>query len=117
IEDEFMAVTSQDFLSDATEEVTLERLCKEPLLLPVSSLASRQALDNAARARGLMLVSKYESAHQGTLVSMAEARLGVAVLRRSVAYASVRSAIRMLKIVEPTVSRSVGIIRIRGQEL
>ena len=117
IEDDFLAITTQDFLPQATSTVSLEELATVPLLLPAATTASRQILEDAARARGLRLIPKHESAHQGTLVPMAEAGLGVAVLRRSVAYANLKLAMRALQIVNPVISRSVGIIKIRGQML
>jgi DNA-binding transcriptional LysR family regulator len=115
IEDEFLAIAPPDFLPDATSTVSLATLATVPVLLPAASTASRQMLEDAARTQGVKLVPKHECVHQGTLVSMAEAGLGVGVLRRSIAYSNAKRAMRALRIVDPVISRSVGIIKIRGQ--
>jgi DNA-binding transcriptional LysR family regulator len=117
IEDDYLAITSQDFLPGATSTVSFEELSTVPILLAAAPSVNRQVLEETARKQGVRLTPKYECMDRNTLVSMAEAGLGVAILPRLVACSHLKLAMRTLRIVDPAISRSVGIIRIRGQAL
>lgn len=117
LDDPLMALVPRAFLANARKTISLQDLVAMPLLLHSTGTAMRQLLEDALQARQLKLESKYQCMQMQTLVAMAGAGLGAAILPRSVlSGAQVREA-QALRIVEPTMSRQVAIITVRGREL
>lgn len=65
--------------------LSLDQLSRLPLILLDESTALRQQLNAVASGKGVVLSARYEFSQGQTLVRMAEAGLGVAVLPRSIA--------------------------------
>lgn len=74
------ALVPDKFMPKAKGAITLSQLCKMPLLLLNPATALRTSLDKAAQKLGLTLQTKYQFSQAQTLVSMANAGLGVAIL-------------------------------------
>lgn len=74
------ALVPHKFMAKANESITLSELCQLPLLLLSPATALRASLDKAAQQLGLTLQTKYQFSQAQTLVSMANAGLGVAIL-------------------------------------
>ena len=64
--------------------ITVQALAEQPLLLLNSASALRSTLENAFAEVGVELAAKYEFSQAQTLISMAKAGLGVAILPESV---------------------------------
>ncbi|MBB5214870.1 LysR family transcriptional regulator [Parapusillimonas granuli] len=74
------ALVPGKFMSAAGGSITLSQLCEMPLLLLSPATALRATLDDAAQRLGLTLQTKYQFSQAQTLVSMANAGLGAAIL-------------------------------------
>jgi DNA-binding transcriptional LysR family regulator len=80
------------------------------------SVLLQQTLERAAREHGLRLVSHAEVRHVQTAVAMARAGLGAAIVPR-LALPDDLADLRIARIIDPPVSRAVGIITRRGKPL
>lgn len=117
LDDPLMALVPRRFLADGQACITLESLARLPMLLLSLATAMRQKLEEALRAHALKLETKYEASQVQTLVAMAEAGLGVAILPRSVIRTSRSRAVRALPIVDPVLVRQIALITMRGRTL
>ncbi len=80
LDDPFMALMHRSLAPRGRDSITLKALASMPLLLQSSALLTRQLLDDAERKSGLKLTSKYECQQVQTLVAMAQAGLGAAIV-------------------------------------
>ena len=109
--DDFVALLPAGHPAAAKSSITLRELVKMPLL----SLGSSQFhvhLLQMLQQEGLAPELNYEFTHVSTLVAMAEVGLGVGIMPK-VAVPR-HDALRVLKIVRPSMSRTIGIVTIRG---
>ncbi|MGX9936559.1 LysR family transcriptional regulator [Advenella kashmirensis] len=97
--------------------ISLKELVTMPLMLSTSSTAMRHILDVAMSSHGLTLSSRFQFIQAQTLIAMAEAGLGVAVLPTSSLLSAKSRSTRILPIVDPTIERSIAVIKLRNQEL
>ena len=111
IVDDFVALLPAGHPAAVKSSITLRELVKMPLL----SLGTSQFhlhLLKVLRQEGLAPELNYEFTHVSTLVAMAEVGLGVGIMPK-VAVPR-HDALRVLKIVRPSMSRTIGIVTIRG---
>ena len=113
--DEYCALLPKGIDDRGRSEIALSELSGMPLLKLSSSTAFRDHLDEALRLNGLPTETNYEFMHVHTLVAMAEAGLGVALLPR-VAIPHTTS-LKIVRVASPALSRTIAIITIRGHTL
>lgn len=120
LRDEFVALVPHRFLRTPLSTVTLTELCRMPILLLTKAAAFRATLDAALRSRGLTIPTRYEVVQPQTLIAMAIAGLGVAILPK-VAVPELpkgsRADVHILRVVDPVITREIGIVTLRGQGL
>lgn len=113
--DEYCAMLPKGYQDGGRSGISLKELSKMPLLKLSSSTAFREHLDEALRANGLPVETNYEFMHVHTLVAMAEAGLGVALLPRIAIPA--KTSLKVVRVSSPVLTRTVSIVTIRGHSL
>lgn len=97
------------------QAMTLAQLAKDaPLLMLSNATAFREHVDRAVQASGMPIATNYEFTQVSTLVAMAQAGLGTALLPRIAIPA--RSKLKVVSL-RPALSRTVAILTIRGHRL
>ena len=86
-EDRMVLITpvNEHFRQLAAQGVTVEDICREPMLLREKGSGTREVFDRVMEAAGLAVVPLWESVSNTALLQAAGAGLGVAVLSRQVA--------------------------------
>ncbi|MCT8180057.1 LysR family transcriptional regulator [Variovorax sp. CY25R-8] len=113
--DDYCAMLPRGYQDNGRASISLRELSKLPLLKLSSSTAFRDHVDNALKANGLSHESNYEFMQVTTLIAMAEAGLGIALLPR-VALPR-RTPLKVVRIIGPALSRTIAIVTIRGHSL
>ncbi|WP_422099468.1 LysR substrate-binding domain-containing protein [Variovorax sp.] len=113
--DDYCAMLPRGYQDNGRASISLRELSKLPLLKLSSSTAFRDHVDNALKANGLSHDSNYEFTQVTTLVAMAEAGLGIALLPR-VALPR-RTPLKVVRIIGPALSRTIAVVTIRGHSL
>lgn len=109
-------VPARDLAPDATR-IAFAELARLPLLMYATSAALRAQLEGEFAARGLHADIRCETLHAGTLVALARAGLGTAILPKVSVPARLGRTLRAVPIVEPRFERSLGLVTLRGQSL
>lgn len=117
LEDALSAVVPAKLAPPQRKTVTIPELAGMPLLLLNPASALRKLLDDAFDSFGIELRSKYEASQAQTLISMASAGLGAAILPETVLPPEADARYRILKIVEPALFRQVALITRKGHTL
>lgn len=78
---------------------------------------NRALIDNALARHGLQLNWSYEVAHLSGSLGLVEAGLGIAVLPKLATPAAGHPIIHTVRLIEPEVSRTIGIVRRHGATL
>ena len=113
--DEYCAMLPKGYQDKGRAGISLRELCTLPLLMLSDASTFRGHLEKALSANGLEAKSNYEFAHVNTLIAMAEAGLGVALLPRiSVPR---KTPLKVVRVVNPSLSRTISISTIRGHTL
>ncbi len=97
--------------------ITLADLSALPLLHFHTTTLTGAMLESEAAARGIVLNVRYRCIQAETLVAMAEAGIGAAILTQSVVRFAQPNHSRVYRIVEPELVHRYGIVRKRGKEL
>jgi DNA-binding transcriptional LysR family regulator len=97
--------------------IRLAELVKMPLLLLNPATALRVQIEEAIRARGLQISANYQFTQTQTIIAAASAGLGAAILPKIALPAQPEPELQMLRIIEPTMTREIAIITLRGQTL
>ena len=113
--DEYCALLPKGYQDGGRSGISLKELSKMPLLKLSRSTAFREHLDEVLRANGLPVETNYEFVHVHTIVAMAEAGLGVALLPR-IAIPS-RTSLKVVRVSNPVLTRTISIVTIRGHTL
>jgi DNA-binding transcriptional LysR family regulator len=104
--------------SDSGQEtIPLAALCQLPTLVLAGSAALHGMLDKAQKAAGISLNIKYEVQQVQTLIAMAAAGLGAAILPHVAIPSEPDSRVRAVLIVDPPMVRELCVITLRGQVL
>lgn len=117
MEDPLFALVPKRFISTAKRSISLATLTNMPLLLLSPATALRGMLEEALKERNLSFSTRYQFTQAQTLISMASAGLGAAILPRVALPARVDSSTHVLRIINPQLMRHVSIITMRGQKL
>lgn len=113
--DEYCALLPKGYQDGGRSGISLRELSKMPLLKLSSSTTFREHLDESLRANGLPVETNYEFVHVHTLVAMAEAGLGVALLPR-IAIPQ-KTSLKVVRVSSPVLTRTVAIVTIKGHSL
>ncbi|MBA2965533.1 MULTISPECIES: LysR substrate-binding domain-containing protein [Ramlibacter] len=114
-EDEYRALLPRSYRDRGRTGISLRELARLPLLTLSDATLFRGHLDDALRGQGLVVQSNYEFTSVATLVAMAEAGLGVAMLP-AVAVPR-RTPLKAVRILAPVLSRTIAVVTIRGFSL
>ncbi|MCB4771499.1 LysR family transcriptional regulator [Ancylobacter sp. Lp-2] len=96
--------------------VTLEELVRVPLILSSPATAIRDCIEVALRARGLSVASRFQFMKSQTIVAMAEAGLGAAILPASSLIRAQSPTARIVRI-EPAIRRKMALITLPDTKL
>lgn len=112
------AIVPISLVDSRCSEITLKEVAELPLLLSTSATAMRSILEDAASRLGIELNSHYQFIQMQTIIAMAKAGLGAAILPSTlVTEISDQETIRVLRIAEPFLERRMAIITRRDQTL
>lgn len=117
LEDPLYALVPRRFITTSRDTIALATLTNMPLLLLNHATALREALDSTLAERNLVFTTRYEFTQAQTLISMASAGLGAAILPRVVLPPVIDPSTYALRIVSPAMSREMALITVRGQSL
>ena len=113
--DEYCAMLPKGYQDKGRDGISLRELCTLPLLMLSDASTFRGHLEKVLSANGLEAKSNYEFAHVNTLIAMAEAGLGVALLPR-IAIPR-KTPLKVVRVVKPGLSRTISVSTIRGHTL
>ena len=117
LDDPFYALVPKRFISTNKSTITLSTLANMPMLVLNTATALRGMLDATLKERNLTINNRYEFTQAQTLISMATAGLGAAILPKVALPAKLSSSVYSLRIVNPSLVRQVAVITLRGQSL
>lgn len=111
------ALVPHHFLDRPRDSITLTELSQLPMLVQTRETAVRRLLDDAMQNLGLEVPTRYQFIQSETVIAMAEAGLGVAVQPASRLKSASLKATAVLKLTEPSITRSMALITLRKQKL
>ena len=117
LEEALYALVPKRFITTSKDTITLATLTNMPLLVLSPATALRNLLEATMRERNLSLSTRYEFSQAQTLISMASAGLGAAILPKVVLPPVIDERTQALRIVSPVMMRKVALITLRGQSL
>lgn len=97
--------------------MTWEELVKHDLVTVSRSSGNRMLLDRAQAGLPALACSLYETEHITTAIGLVEAGLGVAVVPSTSMPPATHPVLVSIPLVNPVVTRQLGIIRKRGRAL
>ena len=115
--DELVALVPRSLLDGDSKTISLKALAALPLLVLEQGTALRTIVEEAMAAQGLRLTTRFQFMHSQTLIAMASAGLGAAILPSTALPASLAPGVRKLRIVRPALVRRMAIITLPGHAL
>lgn len=117
LHDPLYALVPKRFVTTSKDTIALATLTNMPLLVLNPATALRGVLEATMRERNLAISTRYEFAQAQTLISMASAGLGAAILPKIVLPPVIDERTHALRVVRPAITRTVALITLRGQSL
>ncbi|TYL72009.1 LysR family transcriptional regulator [Bradyrhizobium cytisi] len=117
VEDPFVLACRHDHPLASRKQVSWSEIVPHRVITVGRNSGNRALIDNAMARHGLQLNWTYEVAHLSGSLGLVEAGLGVAVLPRLATPAPGHPIIHTIRLIEPEVSRTIGIVRRRGATL
>ncbi|MDN8615648.1 LysR family transcriptional regulator [Variovorax ginsengisoli] len=117
LDDPFYALVPKRFISTSKSTIALSTLAGMPMLVLNTATALRGMLEATLKERNLTISNRYEFTQAQTLISMATAGLGAAILPKVALPAKLGPSVYSLRIVKPPLLRQVAVITLRGQAL
>lgn len=117
LKEPFVAACRRDHPLAGKRKVTWAELAQHDFMTVDKSSGNRLLLDLALADATARPAWCYEARHVSTLLGLVEAGLGVAVVPRLAMPTGRHATLAMVKLVEPTVDRTVGLIRRSGRAL
>lgn len=111
------ALVPWTFYSKLTKRISLDDLAKLPLLLSSTATAVRSVIDSKMLERSLTPQVRFQFIQATTIIAMAEAGIGAAILPASSLTKATSPSARILEIVKPTIQRKMALITLPGQTL
>ncbi|HTW48624.1 MAG TPA: LysR family transcriptional regulator [Acidobacteriaceae bacterium] len=115
--DPFVLACRHDHALAHRSQVAWKELSGQRVIIVGRTSGNRALIDNALAQRGEQLNWTYEVAHLSGALGLVESGLGVAVLPRLATPAEGHQIIRTVRLTEPEVTRTIGIVRRRGAAL
>ncbi len=112
--DPFVLTCRHDHPLAARQEVAWKELAAHRVITVGRTSGNRVLIDNALSQRGLGLNWSYEVTHLSGSLGLVEAGLGVAVLPKLATPATAHPIIQTVPLVEPEVTRTIGVVRRHG---
>lgn len=122
---EFRAIYSEEYrlavrddhpLADA-ETVSWEQIANERFISVAKTSGNRTLMDNALGKLAKRPVAFHEAKHVAGALGLVEAGLGIAAIPALALPASAHPRVRSLRLCDPTISRTLGLITKKGQRL
>lgn len=113
LSDETYALIPSTYKLPRKSGITLKELSRFPILMLSTSSAFRGELDAALKAKNLTFDTKFEVIQAQTLIAMAEAGLGAAILPKI--SVPLRTNLQAVPVIDPGMTRQISIITLRGQ--
>ena len=117
LDDPLYALVPKRFLTTTKETISLATLTNMPLLVLNAATALRTMLETTMKDRNLTFTTRYEFTQAQTLISMAGAGLGAAILPKVALPQKIDESTYALRIVNPILLRQVAVITSKGQSL
>jgi DNA-binding transcriptional LysR family regulator len=117
VEDPFVLACRHDHPLASRKQVSWSELVSHRVITVGRNSGNRALIDNALVRHGLQLNWAYEVAHLSGSLGLVEAGLGIAVLPRLATPAAGHPIIHTIRLIEPEVSRTIGIVRRHGATL
>lgn len=117
LEEAIYALAPKSLVCTAGGTVSLAELARGEILLLHPATALRSLVEGAFASQNIKLSPKYQFGQAQSLIAAANAGLGSAILPESLLPERPDRAVRVLKIVKPTMNRQIGIITLPGQSL
>jgi len=117
VDDPYFAVFPKTSPLARERTVSLKRFSSFPLVLMRPGLNMRQVLDEAAAKAGITLRPVHEVYHHDTLTGIVAAGHGVGAMPGMTISMMRHPQLAVARIVEPKISRSIGILKRRGEPL
>jgi DNA-binding transcriptional LysR family regulator len=117
VEEPLIVLLPARFAEGRMEAAPLSFLATLSLITLSGSVLLQKSLEDAAASRGLRLSSQTEVRHVQTAIAMARAGVGAAIVPRLALTDSLGPDILALPVVEPVLTRKVGIMVQRGRRL
>ncbi len=114
LSDGFVAVINGAHPLAQKRTVKFTDIMDMPILAMPRRSATRDMLEKAFEKHGRVLEPKYEMLHHQTLISMADAGLGVAVLPETAVPPARDGSYAVIPLAEPEMKRRMGILMARG---
>lgn len=115
--DQILALLPPGHALAGLEAIPFERLAGERLLLLEPDSSIRRLVDDAFAQAGLMVTPAQEAVHSGTLVGMARAGLGIALLPSTAAELRMAPELAARPLGPHGIHRTVGLVRRSGRSL
>ncbi len=112
--DPFVLTCRHDHPLAAREQVAWKELAAHRVITVGRTSGNRVLIDNALSQLGLGLNWSYEVTHLSGSLGLVEAGLGVAVLPKLATPATAHPIIQTVPLVEPEVTRTIGVVRRHG---
>lgn len=117
LQDPLYALVPAPLAGRRQSTIGLAALARMPLLMLNYATALRGTFEDAMTERGLAWDTRYEFGQAHTLIAMAAAGLGAAILPRVALPERAIAGLRTLRIVNPAIDRQMAIITPRGHSL
>ena len=117
IDDPFYALVPKRFMTTSKDTISLATLANMPLLVLNHATALRGMLEATLKERKLPFTTRYEFTQAQTLISMASAGLGAAILPKVALPSRLDASTYALRIVSPPLVRQVAVVTLRGESL
>ncbi len=117
LSEELYALVPRRLFQTLRPSITLAELAAMPVLLLNPATALRTLIEDTIKQRGLHLTNNFQFTQTQTLIAAAGAGLGAAILPRIAVPTTADRELQILRIVEPTMTREIAIITLRGQTL
>ncbi|MBO6948635.1 MAG: LysR family transcriptional regulator [Rhodospirillales bacterium] len=114
LSDGFVAVINGNDPLAKRASLTLPDIMGQPILAMPRRSATRDLLERSFERNGRVLEPKYEMLHHQTLISMADAGLGIAVLPETAVPPAREGSYAVIPLKEPEMKRRMGILMARG---
>ena len=115
LSDETIALVPSTYRLPRRSGITLKELSRFPILRLSTATGFRGVVDAALKAQNLTIDTTYEVLQVQTLIAMAEAGLGAAILPKIAV--PKRTKLQMVPVMDPRMTREISIITLRGQSL